>query len=62
MSVLRIVIQCDNEAFGNTVNTRAEEVSRILLDLAKKIRNGSIGNYANDSNGNRVCQWGFYID
>jgi len=59
---INITLLVDNDAFGITYDDQAQEVSRILRDLADRLEANSryldpcYGQYPtlNDSNGNRV--------
>lgn len=46
-----------NAAFGEDDQSRAEEVARILEDIATKIRNGEESGNLRDRNGNTVGNW-----
>jgi hypothetical protein len=57
--VININIHTGNAAFGETVDDEANEVVRILRDLANKIESnghllGSNARHLNDFNGNQV--------
>lgn len=51
--MFKIEIDTDNEAFTD----KAEEVARILREIAKKLVQGSTGGNARDYNGNTVGSW-----
>ena len=53
----RLTIDCDNAAFGDDEQERADEVARILLDLLHRLTEES--GTAHDSNGNTVGKWSF---
>lgn len=52
-----IIVDTDNDAFGETDETRAAEIARILEDVAGKIRDGHEGGKCMDYNGNSVGNW-----
>lgn len=47
----------DNDAFGETDESRAAEIARILSDVAELIMQGHEGGKCFDVNGNAVGKW-----
>ena len=52
--MLTVKIGTDNAAFGETEQEKREELSRILVGLADKLRGGGEPGVLYDTNGNRV--------
>ena len=53
----KISIKTDNAAFGDTDSSRAEEVARLLREIAADMDNGSTSGPVIDLNGNKVGTW-----
>ena len=51
------IYNTDNDAFGQTNESRAEEIARILERAAEKIRQGLFYGVLLDSNGNTVGEF-----
>lgn len=55
---MSIEFEVENAAFfDEDGNFEPGEVSRILVDIAKHVRNGSDGRNIHDINGNRIGKW-----
>lgn len=54
---LKIEIETDNAAFGETPEDQAQEVGHILYDLNEALYRGITGGKIRDANGNEVCRW-----
>ena len=53
MATFKLEINLDNDAFGSTPDEQADEIARILADVARQLReNGTMT--PRDINGNRV--------
>ncbi len=53
----KITIKTDNAAFGDSDSARAEEVARLLREIADALDNGHTGGPVIDLNGNKVGTW-----
>jgi hypothetical protein len=53
----KISIKTDNAAFGDTDSVRAEEVARLLREIAEDLDNGEVCGPVIDLNGNKVGTW-----
>ncbi|MCW1844150.1 hypothetical protein [Prosthecomicrobium hirschii] len=58
MSRFTLDIETENAAFGETDQERRDEVARILIETANKIKAGAWHGAARDANGNRVGSFG----
>lgn len=53
----KITINTANAAFGDTDSSRAEEVARLLREIAADLDNGDVCGGIFDINGNKVGTW-----
>ena len=54
MASITITINCDNAAFGDDANERADQVVSILRCAADRQEQGFDDDFVHDDNGNRV--------
>jgi hypothetical protein len=59
MAMFRVEFNVDNAAFEKQSEG---EVAKLLEKTLKKLQEGKTGGHIQDSNGNRVGAWGYYID
>jgi len=53
----KITIKTDNAAFGDSDSARAEEVARLLREIAADMDQGCTSGPVIDLNGNKVGTW-----
>jgi hypothetical protein len=53
----KVIINTANAAFGDSDSSRAEEVARLLREIAEDLDNGEVCGPVIDLNGNKVGTW-----